>query len=997
MKRRLILHVGAHRTATTSLQTFLNSNRAPLVGQGFLYPYKSRRHLDLFNALFDRTQDVAEVAADLDRRADTAQGDIHSIILSDEDICTRRDLSLLAGFSDRFDVQVIYALRRQDLWLESWYFQNIKWQWQKPFAHATFPEFMARREAFHWIDYDSYLAQIEALFGRENTLPVIYEKSQMPDGPVAAFCDRISLTERADFDDPQHMNPSFTPETSEFMRQLPLDQAKTGYRNILIRLCAHVSDVSRARGAKSSSLLMTADQRAGVLDAFAAGNARVAERFFGRETLFHDALPDPAAPLAQLALPDDSPTLVENFVSPFIEAAIERGANTLITEEYASPELARRVAPFLPGAPSDPALPAESAMLMKTHVVPMVEEMIRNAEARSFLRTGRRSLSRGAHVLQSLILPDPAVPGCPGLYFRPLQDMPVPHAETDGLHFDAGAGASFETWFNVFDSATWARTTDVDQLQFLLAGEGRFELSLWIRTEKDGTLCSMRREVTLGRVPVITHGLSPQVAPGTVWFSLRALTPGRIDRAEWQTSTPPGNAVSLALCVTTFHREQAVERTIERIRTRLGDDPELRLVVVDNGRSLPCRSERDGRIRVLHNPNLGGSGGFARGLIEARAAGATHCLFMDDDVSLHLDSVLRARAFLAHATDPGSAVSGAMIDAARPWYLWENGATYRQFCRPLEMGRDLRDPDDIHELIESSAKAPPAHFYGGWWFFAFPLARVEHLPFPFFVRGDDVSFSLANRFSPVTLPGVASFQENFTDKESPLTWYLDLRSHLAHQLSLPRFARGSAAACLKIIAWFTMRCLVRMHYDSLAALALAVEDVLDGPSHFAAQGDLAKRRAQIKALTNSEAWQPTPAVPHPRRRRLSPHVWPVRLIMKLTLNGHLLPGFARFGNHVILPANQRGWQRPVWGASRITQLNRDRSRCYVVTHSKSIAWQRLKQMSCLTLKLLRHHKRLRRTWQDGYAELTTEASWRGRLGLESSPCRSTPPSEDKPL
>jgi GT2 family glycosyltransferase len=684
--------------------------------------------------------------------------------------------------------------------------------------------------------------------------------------------------------------------------------------------------------------------------------------------------------------------LIDDFIRPFLAAARKMDHETLIGPDHASDALIERMATFEHDATTDPDLPADTDTLMRDHVAPMVREMIRNATEKKILRTGFAPVRARTHVLQSLILPDPAVPDAPGLCIRPLPDQETPQAEPGALRFADGAGAGFDTWFNLFDATAWARLTDINHLQLTLSGEGRFQVALFVDTEETGTLCASRQEVTLDdgpvHVPVIALGKSPRC----VWFTLTALSPAALQDAQWCTADSPKRAVDMALCITTFRREVQAEATIARMRARFGRDAAMRLIVVDNGQTLPCRDEQDGRLQVLHNPNLGGSGGFARGLIEARAAGATHCLFMDDDVTLHPEAILRARALLRFATDPATAVSGAMIDAARPWFLWENGATYRLFCRPIEMGRDLRDPDEARALARLSAEPVPEGFYGGWWFFAFPLDHVDHLPFPFFVRGDDVSFSLANRFAPTTLPGIASFQENFTDNESPLTWYLDLRSHLAHQLTL----RGAGrAACLKIIGWFAVRCLVRMHYDSLAALSLAVEDVLDGPDHFARQGDLAARRAQIAALTEHETWKPTPTPPTPRRIRLSPHLWPVRLLMKLTLNGHLLPGFSHIGNHIILPANQRGWLRTVWGASRLTQLSRDRSRCYQLHHSKALAWSRMARLAGRTLRLWRRHGALRRDWQNSYARLTTEKAWRDLLELGASASAPITPSGPK--
>ena len=94
------------------------------------------------------------------------------------------------------------------------------------------------------------------------------------------------------------------------------------------------------------------------------------------------------------------------------------------------------------------------------------------------------------------------------------------------------------------------------------------------------------------------------------------------------------------------------------------------------------------------------------------------------------------------------------------------------------------------------------------------------------MRGDDISFSLANRFDTATLNGVMSFQEDFAAKESPQTLYLDLRNHLHHHLTqagMQISARRSANIALRFLA----RSLIRMHYDSAAAQLLAWEDVME--------------------------------------------------------------------------------------------------------------------------------------------------------------------------
>ena len=58
----------------------------------------------------------------------------------------------------------------------------------------------------------------------------------------------------------------------------------------------------------------------------------------------------------------------------------------------------------------------------------------------------------------------------------------------------------------------------------------------------------------------------------------------------------------------------------------------------------------------IANRNLGGAGGFARGLIAAEDGGFTHCLFMDDDAAFQMENLIRSFAFLRLARNPDAAL-----------------------------------------------------------------------------------------------------------------------------------------------------------------------------------------------------------------------------------------------------------------------------------------------------------------------------------------------------
>ena len=189
--------------------------------------------------------------------------------------------------------------------------------------------------------------------------------------------------------------------------------------------------------------------------------------------------------------------------------------------------------------------------------------------------------------------------------------------------------------------------------------------------------------------------------------------------------------------------------------------------------------------------HVGGAGGFARGLMEATKAGFSHCLFMDDDASFHMENIARTYMFLAFSKDRRNAVAGAMINNTHKWAMWENGAWFDGSCRPISCGDDLREPKEVIKMELASSQQRPATLYGGWWFFAFAIDQVKHHPFPFFVRGDDISFSLMNDFNIHTLNGVVSFQDDFSEKESAQTLYLDLRNHIIQHLVTPELERSA--------------------------------------------------------------------------------------------------------------------------------------------------------------------------------------------------------------
>lgn len=611
--------------------------------------------------------------------------------------------------------------------------------------------------------------------------------------------------------------------------------------------------------------------------------------------------------------------------------------------------------------------------------------------------------TEGAHdpapmmTLQRLILPDPAITGETELYLHNA-GMVVVDADRHEIVFLPGGQVWFDSYMNFFSLDLWARSCRLDGLVLELRGEGRFHLRLWrldraggreqfltdtvIRLSPGGVRLDLGEKIDLG-----------PTARGVLIVRLTALGEGKLVGGAWLAPRPESpRDLRLALSITTFRREAEVGASVARITDFLaGEGAALmraagctpHLFVVDNGRSVDLAPHP--LLTLIPNNNLGGAGGFARGLAAAKDGGFTHCLFMDDDASIQMESLVRTAAFLQLANNSRAAVAGAMISEARPWMMWENGSVFDRACRPRHIGTDLRNGPAVISMLTDAARPRPKGFYAGWWFFAFPLAHVRHYPFPFFVRGDDISFSLAHDFDISTINGVVSFQEDFSVKESPLTLYLDLRNHLHHHLvheGMDIGANGTA----KIVARFLMRSIIRMHYDSAEAQLQAWEDVMKGPEFFASNADMSRRRTEIAALARSEAWRPTEPqdleVPEMRFRE-PPALF--SQIMKWLLNGHLVPLWSLWGRRVRIPASHRGLMWPLWGAKEAVFLAPDETRAYRVTHSKRRGWSLIWRSFRLYLRWRRDYRMLRAAHRLGYRDLADRAFWDGLFLEEGAP------------
>lgn len=373
----------------------------------------------------------------------------------------------------------------------------------------------------------------------------------------------------------------------------------------------------------------------------------------------------------------------------------------------------------------------------------------------------------------------------------------------------AGAGTvDFTTYFNALSVLKLLRYTRATA----------FRLHIDVRSAKPVTLTQTRAE-HLSMQPQLVESVTANVPgdnkwhevtlditvdPTTVIAGFQIATQAKTTiRNGWYEVEFDGDPrdVELAIATTTFRKEKFIERNIELVKTELlGSDYDiakhLTMHVIDNGSTLDAAALSDEHVTVTPNENVGGAGGFARGMIESleQATPATHVLLMDDDVEVSPESILRTYNLLRIVNDEYAEafVSGAMLNIEDTQDQKEDTgfiSTYDGSCVPAKPPLQVTKFVDVvyNECYDEQLSVPAdAHRYAAWWYCVIPTAVIERngLPLPVFVRFDDVEYGIRCNPKFMTMNGICVWHAKFDIRyNAGVERYQTIRNQMIGQMT----------------------------------------------------------------------------------------------------------------------------------------------------------------------------------------------------------------------
>ncbi len=577
------------------------------------------------------------------------------------------------------------------------------------------------------------------------------------------------------------------------------------------------------------------------------------------------------------------------------------------------------------------------------------------------------------------------------------------------LRVDDGERISTGTYFNGFAAGYWRRWTVVEQvtLQVTLSGPGA-TVTVY-RSMANGRSQRVESATTSGTGESAFEfelSLVPFVDGGWYWFDVVAGDADVVvEHAAWVADVPADRAEpgSVTVGITTMNRPDFCAKLVGQ----LGEDDAVtslldEVLVMEQGTDKVVDSEffaaaeksLGGKLRVIEQGNIGGSGGFARAQFETLRSGrSTYVLFLDDDIVAEPESILRAVTFGDLARRP-SIVGGHMfslfsksrlhsfgevINRYRFWWTsppfvetdWDFGA------------RNLRSSRWLHRRVDVD--------FNPWFMCLIPMEIVREigLSLPLFIKWDDSEYGVraqAAGYPTITMPGVAVWHVPWTDKNDALDWqaYFHQRNRFVAALLHSPFPHGGRM--VRESFNHQVKHLLAMQYSTVELRHLALQDVLDGPDQL--HEDLPVKLGQVRELrkrfgdaqtkAHPDAFPP-PRRAKPRKKDLDSEI-PGRLSQYLSAAKGSLRQFlgtrplSRSHPESMLPAMDASWFRLATLDSAVVSMP-DGTSAALYQRDPALFRDLLRRTIEIHQQLHREWPRLSRLYREQLAEITSPERW----------------------
>ncbi|KJL41226.1 glycosyltransferase [Microbacterium trichothecenolyticum] len=590
----------------------------------------------------------------------------------------------------------------------------------------------------------------------------------------------------------------------------------------------------------------------------------------------------------------------------------------------------------------------------------------------------------------------------------------ITKVERHAISVASRSTVSFATYFNAFPAAYWRQWTEVESVRLTVEVKGSANVNVFRSTVR-GSFRRVASKRDVDGTAEFDISLKSFGDGGWLWFDLdTGSTPAEILSAVWSVDESLARRRgTAAVSITTFNRP---DDCVAQMRLFAGS-PDLldvldTLMIVDQGTQLV--SEAAGyddaaaalgdKFRIMRQPNLGGSGGFARGMYEGtRSTDADYVMLLDDDVVVETEGIVRAVTF-ADFCRTDTIVGGHMLNLYERSVLHSYGESvnlYRTMWHPVEESLEsfdfnvkaLRSDATLHRRVDVA--------YNGWWMCLIPRAAIERigLSLPVFIKWDDAEYGLrasAHGIPTVSLPGAAVWHMPWTEKDDRLDWqaYYHQRNRWLVGLLYSPYRSGGALPRESFLS--DLKHLLTLQYSPVAMRVQALEDVLSGPGHL--HDTLEQRAAEMRHLhasySDGQVIRDIAAYPVVLRRKptrkgtvasapASRVNWVMRAAVSAARN-YLKPSGRWDRPEARVASDQVRWWR-VAGLDAALVSTADGTGATVYKRDRREYRRLLRRSRQLHLELVRRWDDLAKEYRRALTDVTSPQAWEQTFGIDPTP------------
>jgi galactofuranosylgalactofuranosylrhamnosyl-N-acetylglucosaminyl-diphospho-decaprenol beta-1,5/1,6-galactofuranosyltransferase len=415
------------------------------------------------------------------------------------------------------------------------------------------------------------------------------------------------------------------------------------------------------------------------------------------------------------------------------------------------------------------------------------------------------------------------------------------HRERYELHLEKGATVDTNTYFGRLPASYFQRWTTADEVQLRLVVDTSTRARVLLRGSDvhGGARTVDSAELDGSGTAVLSARLNEYVDGGALWMECTATDgPLTITDLEWTAAAPPTiRPAAIAIC--TFNRADDCATNVAALS---GDKTLLSgidaIYVVDQGTDAvetrplfnDVAAQLGEKLVYLRQPNLGGAGGFSRGMYEVSSvADHANVILMDDDILCEPETILRLNAF-ANLT-PSPTIIGAQMLSLQNTRELHVGGEQTQMAR-LRAGRWA--PRALHrsDIVKNRQNRRVDAEYNAWWSCLIPSEVISAigLPLPLFFQWDDIEYgqrALGAGFPTVTLPyaGVWHADFHWKDRDEFMRYFSVRNSLITHALHGTIDTKTTG----RWLAREMTEALVSMQYGMAYTMIRGLEDFMEGP------------------------------------------------------------------------------------------------------------------------------------------------------------------------